>query len=227
MARSFPMSTLTSPPLAPLLERLFAEAEQTEKVFRQEMNKLSPAERAARSGRAEDYKTFYMTHAKNVHLAVSRETATFLYMLGRSCKARSIVEFGTSFAVSTLHLAAAVKDNGGGRVIGTEFEPAKVTRARATIAEAGLADFVEVREGDALETLSRDLPDSIDLVLLDGAKPLYPRVLALLQPRLRTGALVVADNADMSPDYLAVVRAPGAAYLSVPFAGDVELSMKV
>jgi predicted O-methyltransferase YrrM len=221
------MNALTSPPLAPVLERLFAEAEQTEQVFRQAMNKLTPAERAARSGRAEDYKTFYMTHAKDVHLAVSRETARFLYMLARSCQARSIVEFGTSFAVSTLHLAAAVKENGGGRVIGTEFEPAKVARARATIAEAGLADFVEIREGDALETLARDLPDSIDLVLLDGAKPLYPRVLALLQPRLRTGALIVADNADMSPDFLSVVRAPGSAYVSVPFAGDVELSMKV
>jgi predicted O-methyltransferase YrrM len=222
------MSTLTSAPLAPLLERLFAEAHRTEKVFRQEMNNLSPAERAARSGRSEDYKTFYMTHAKDVHLAVSRETATFLYMLGRSCKARSIVEFGTSFAVSTLHLAAAVKDNGGGgKVIGTEFEPSKVARARATIAEAGLADFVEIREGDALQTLARDLPDSIDLVLLDGAKTLYPPVLALLQPRLRPGALVVADNADMSPDFLAVVRAAGGAYLSVPFAGDVEVSMKV
>jgi predicted O-methyltransferase YrrM len=221
------MSTLTSPPLAPILERLFAEANRTEKLFRQEMNNLSPAERAARSGRSEDYKTFYMTHAKDVHLAVSRETATFLYMLGRSSKARSIVEFGTSFAVSTLHLAAAVKDNGGGKVIGTEFEPAKVARARATIAEAGLAEFVEIREGDALQTLARDLPESIDLVLLDGAKTLYPPVLALLEPRLRPGALVVADNADMSPDFLAVVRAAGSAYLSVPFAGDVELSMRV
>lgn len=221
------MNTLTTAPLAPLLERLFDEAHRTETIFRQEMEKLSPAERAGRSGRSEDYKTFYMTHAKNVHLAVSRETARFLYMLGRSCKARSIVEFGTSFAVSTLHLAAAVKDNGGGRVIGTEFEPAKVGRARATIEEAGLADFVEIREGDALQTLARDLPDSIDLVLLDGAKALYPRVLSILQPHLRVGGLVVADNADMSPDFLTVVRAPGGAYLSVPFGGDVEVSMKV
>jgi predicted O-methyltransferase YrrM len=221
------MNTLTTPPLAPLLERLFAEARQTEKVFRQNIEKLSPAERAARSGKSEDYKTFYMTHAKDVHLAVSRETATFLYMLARSCKARSIIEFGTSFALSTLHLAAAVKDNGGGRVIGTEFEPNKVAQARATIAAAGLVDFVEIRAGDALETLARDLPDSIDLVLLDGAKSLYPRVLALLQPHLRVGAMVVADNADMSPDFLAVVRQAGGGYLSVPFAGDVELSMKV
>ena len=62
---------------------------------------------------------------------------------------------------------------------------------------AGLADLVEIRTGDALETLAADLPEVIDLVLLDGAKRLYPKVLSLLEPRLRPGALVVADNADL------------------------------
>jgi predicted O-methyltransferase YrrM len=81
--------------------------------------------------------------------------------------------------------------------------------------------------GDALETLARDLPDTIDLVLLDGAKPLYPRVLALIEKRLRTGALIVADNADWCPEYLGRVRSPAGGYLSVPFAADVELSMRL
>lgn len=220
------MTTLTTPPLSTLLERLFAEADETQSAFAAERARLSPAERAARAGTAEDYKTFYLTHAKNVHLAVSRETATLLYMLARSMKARSIVEFGTSFGISTLHLAAALEDNGGGRVIGSEFEPAKVARARANLAAAGLAALVDIREGDALETLARDLPEAIDLVLLDGAKPLYARVLSQLAPRLRSGALIVADNADMCPEYIAVVRAPGSGYLSVPIDGDVELTMK-
>jgi predicted O-methyltransferase YrrM/pimeloyl-ACP methyl ester carboxylesterase len=220
------MTTLTLPSVSSLLERLFAEADATESSFMAERARLSPEERAARAGNASDYKTFYMTHAKNVHLAVSRETATLLYMLARSMKARSIVEFGTSFGISTLYLAAALKDNGGGRVIGSEFEPSKVARARANMAAAGLADLVDIREGDALETLSRDLPEAIDLVLLDGAKTLYPRVLALLAPRLRSGAMIVADNADMCPEYLAIVRAPGSGYLTVPLAGDVELTMK-
>ena len=220
------MSTLSNPVVSSLLERLFAEADETEAAFRAERAKLPPADRDTRRGNASDYKTFYMTHAKNVHLAVSRETATLLYMLGRSMNARSIVEFGTSFGISTLHLAAALKDNGGGRVIGSEFEPSKVARARANMAAAGLADLVDIREGDALETLSRDLPSAIDLVLLDGAKTLYPRVLSLLAPRLRSGAMIVADNADMCPEYLEVVRAPGAGYVSVSVAGDVELTMK-
>jgi predicted O-methyltransferase YrrM len=220
------MTTLTTPPLAPLLERLFADAEASEASLRQLTENLSPEERAARMRSMTDYRAFY-TRAKDVYLAVSRETAVLLYMLARSAKARSIVEFGTSFGISTLYLAAALKDNGGGRVIGTEFEPSKVVRARANIAAAGLSDLVDIREGDALETLARDLPETIDLVLLDGAKSLYPRVLSLLEPRLRAGALVVADNAEMSPEFLSHVRTPGGAYLSVPFAEDVELSMKL
>ncbi len=220
------MNTLTNPPLAPLLERLFAESDASEAFLTQQMGNLSPEERAERVRSMTDYRSFY-TRAKDIYLAVSRETAVLLYMLARSAKARTIVEFGTSFGISTLYLAAALKDNGGGHLIGSEFEPSKVVRARENIAAGELSDLVEIREGDALETLARDLPESIDLVLLDGAKSLYPRVLALLEPRLRAGALIVADNAEMSPEYVKHVRAPGGAYLSVPFAEDVELSMKL
>ena len=86
---------------------------------------------------------------------------------------------------------------------------------------------MEIRAGDALQTLSSDLPQTIDLVLLDGAKPLYPQVLALLEPQLRQGALIVADNADWSPEYLSRVRTVGNGYLSVPFGDDVEVSLKL
>jgi len=221
------MTTLTTPPLSDVLKRLFAESDASEVLMRQHMSNLTPEERStARRQTSTDYQTFYMTRAKNLYLAVSRETAVLLYMLARSARARSIVEFGTSFGISTLHLAAALKDNGGGRVIGTEFEPSKVVRARENVAAAGLSDYVEIRAGDALETLARDLPESIDLVLLDGAKSLYRPVLALLEPRLRPGALVVADNADMAPEYIEAVRKSGQGYLSMPLLDDVELTMK-
>jgi predicted O-methyltransferase YrrM len=219
------MTTLTTPPLAPLLARLLADAETTDAALKEEFSTLSPAERAALFS-DENYRVIY-GRLKDRYLAVSRETGALCYLLARTCRARSIVEFGTSFGISTLHLAAALKDNGGGRVIGTEFEPSKVARAREHIAAAGLADLVEIRAGDALDTLAHDLPDTIDLVLLDGAKGLYLRVLSLLEARLRAGALIVADNADMCPEYLAQVRAPAGRYLSVPFRDSVELSMKV
>jgi predicted O-methyltransferase YrrM len=148
-------------------------------------------------------------------------------MLARSSRARTIIEFGTSFGISTLHLAAALRDNGGGRLITTEFEPSKVARARDNLTAGGLLDLVEIREGDALQTLSVDLPETIDLLLLDGAKALYPEILNLVESRLKVGALIVADNADHSPDYLARVRPPAKDYMSIPFAEGVELSMRI
>jgi predicted O-methyltransferase YrrM len=142
-------------------------------------------------------------------------------------RARSIVEFGTSFGISTLHLAAALRDNGGGRLITSEFEPSKVAKARDHLTAGGLIDLVEIREGDALQTLSVDLPDTIDLLLLDGAKSLYPDILDLVESRLKPGAIVIADNADFSPEYLARVRSPANGYMSTPFAEEVELSVRI
>jgi predicted O-methyltransferase YrrM len=220
------MSTLTQPPVSDLLTRLFAEAEASQVAYRAQMAQYTPEERKAQLASASGYREYY-ARAKDAYLAVSRETANLLYMLGRSSRARTIVEFGTSFGLSTVHLAAALKDNGGGQLIGTEFEPGKVERARQNLAAAGLASLVEIREGDALATLAHDLPASIDLVLMDGAKALYAPVLALLAPAFHRGTLVVADNADSIPEYLAKVRAPDSGYLSVPVADDVELSMRM
>ncbi|QNN46428.1 class I SAM-dependent methyltransferase [Thermomonas brevis] len=218
------MNTLLSPPLSTLLPRLFDEADATQETLERDFDQLSPDQRQALL-RGEDWRALY-ERAKDAHLAVSRETGRLLYLLARASNARTVVEFGTSFGVSTLHLAAALRDNGGGRLIGSEFEPGKVARARANVAAAGLDDLVEIRAGDALETLARDLPEAIDLVLLDGAKALYSPVLDLLEPHLRPGALIVADNADMAPDYLARIRG-GNGYLSLPFDADVELSLRL
>lgn len=80
---------------------------------------------------------------------------------------------------------------------------------------------------DALVTLRDDLPETIDLLLLDGAKALYGDILDLLESRLRPGSMVVADNADYSPEYLARVRAAEGGYLSVPFGPDVEVSLRL
>jgi predicted O-methyltransferase YrrM len=220
------MNTLTSSPCAEVVARLFDEADASAASLAERRPSLHDSEWARLMTSTEGYQTFYMS-LKDSYLAVSRVTATLLYMLGRSSRATTIVEFGTSLGVSTLHLAAALRDNGGGRLVGTELEPMKVAQARSNIAAAGLDDLVEIRSGGAVETLARELPETVDLVLLDGAKGLYPKVLSLLEPRLSEGALVVADNADWCPEYLARVRDPGGGYVSVPFASDVEVSMRL
>jgi predicted O-methyltransferase YrrM len=219
------MTTLTESPLAPLLDRLFNEADVASADIAAVFADLSDDDQDRLIRSKTGYRDLY-GRLKNAALAVSPETGTLLYMLARSAGARTIIEFGTSFGISTLHLAAALRDNGGGRLITCEFEPSKAARARANLTAGGLIDLVEIREGDALETLSADLPAAIDLVLLDGAKGLYPDILRLLEKHLQPGALIVADNADDSPEYLARVRAPANGYLSVPFAEDVELSMR-
>ena len=132
-------------------------------------------------------------HLKNAYIQISHNVGETIYNTARAIDARNIVEFGTSFGVSAIYLAAAVRDNGGGKVITSELEPTKVKAARQNIAAAGLESFVELREGDATKTLV-DVEAPIDLVLLDGWKDLYIPLLKMLTPKLRRGSVVFADN---------------------------------
>nr|WP_314567366.1 class I SAM-dependent methyltransferase [uncultured Pseudomonas sp.] len=217
------MSTLTTAPLAPLIERLYAQASAATSPL---LSTVSHEERDRLMHSKTEYMTLY-SMLKDLWLPVSRDTGKLLYMLARSSNARAIVEFGTSFGLSTLHLAAALRDNGGGVLIGSEFEASKIALAREHFIEGGVGDLINIREGDALVTLASDLPEGVDLLLLDGAKTLYGDVLKLVEKHLRRGALVVADNTDYCPQYLAYVRAPENGYLSVPFADDIELSIRL
>ncbi len=217
------MNTLNTAPLAPLLERLFADADAATSSA---LASMSNAERERLMQSKTEYMDFY-GRLKDLWLPVSRETGLILYMLVRSSKAKTIVEFGTSFGISTLHLAAALRDNGGGRLITTEFESSKVARARKHIEAGGLSDLVEIRQGDALQTLNDNLPETIDLLLLDGAKALYADTLYLLESRLKPGALIVADDTGHCRDYMQYICSPENGYLSVSFSDDVEISMRI
>ena len=130
---------------------------------------------------------------KGCYIPVSREQGELLYLSVRSLRPKVVVEFGTSFGISTIYLAAGLRHNGEGLVIGSEIEPTKHAAAVAHLQEAGLEKHAEVRLGDALETL-RETPEPIDLVLLDGWKDLYLPILELIKPRLRPGAAIFADN---------------------------------
>ncbi len=138
-----------------------------------------------------------------------------------------MVEFGTSFGISTIHLAAAVTDNGTGHVVTTELSSRKTAAARQNLEEAGLAGVVTILEGDALETLAH-LTEPVGFALLDGWKELYLPVLRLLQQRLIPGALVVADDSsfESAADYLAYVRDPANGFVSVelPVEDGIEVS---
>lgn len=206
-------TTLHSPPVASLLTHLFADARKTDAAVLAPFSALPADERRARLDR--DPRAFYASVAE-AYLPVSEELGRLLYALARARRARTVVEFGTSFGISTVHLAAALRDNGGGQLITTEYEASKARRAKEHLTRAGLVDLVEFRVGDALETLRADVPDGVDLVLLDGAKPLYLPLLRLLEPKLGPGAILVADNVTMSPEFAAHLARPEHGYVTTP-----------
>jgi predicted O-methyltransferase YrrM len=164
---------------------------------------------------------------QDIYIPISAEAGRLLYALVRAIRPETVVEFGTSFGISTIYLAAAVTDNGTGHVYTTELSGKKVAAAQANLAEAGVAEAVTILAGDALHTLA-DVAGPVGLVLLDGWKELCLPVLRLLEPKLAPGGLVAADDithAGMAP-YLAFIRDPANGYVSVAFPVEdgVEIS---
>ncbi len=164
-------------------------------------------------------------------LAIRPEQGDLIYLLCRATGATRVVDFATSFGVSAIYFAAALRDNGGGTVVGAEIVPEKVATARRNLAAAGLADFADIRLGDARETL-RDLGGAVDFALIDGfpvgsGPSLARQVFEVVAPQLRIGALVMNDNGES--DYLELVRDPAGGFrsLSLPIKGSTELSVKV
>jgi predicted O-methyltransferase YrrM len=210
-------SCLDNPRVRGVLADMHATADRTDPPLLDKARGKHGAERAA--------------ILDDAFIPVSADAGRWLYVLARTAAPGTIVEFGTSFGISTIYLAAAVRDRGAGRVVTTESHGGKAERAGRYIADAGLADLVDLRVGDALETL-QDIEDGVALAFLDGWKDLYLPFLRKLEPALRPGALVVADDLDLFPDqlrdYLSYVRDAGNGYVSVtlPVGDAMELSTR-
>jgi predicted O-methyltransferase YrrM len=125
-------------------------------------------------------------------LAVGPESGALLRTLAQGSAATHILELGTSYGYSTLWLAMAAKATGG-KVTTCDVAPSKQEYAKAALTRAGLVDYVVFRPGDALQTIPT-LADGIDFVLVDLWKDLYVRCLELFLPKLKPGAILVADN---------------------------------
>jgi predicted O-methyltransferase YrrM len=170
----------------------------------------------------------------DLSLQFSPEHGLIAYNIARAMGAARIVEFGTAFGYSTIFLAAALKDNGGGVVIGSEFIEEKVKRARANIESAGLTEYTDIRSGDALKSLA-DPGGEVDMILLDGSKDLYLPILKMLFPFLRKGGVVLADNVrspfikDTLATYVAYMQDQnnGFSSLTIPLFDGFEFSVKL
>lgn len=133
---------------------------------------------------------------EQTYIALTPEQGKLVYQLARSNNAKNLIEFGSSFGISTIYLGAAAKDNGG-KVISTEILPSKHTIAMKNVHSAGLSNYVEIRLGDAMETLIQ-VPDQIDFLLLDGWNNLYLPLLKMLEPKLKSGCIIYSDNINFS-----------------------------
>lgn len=211
------MTSLQSPRVHSTLDRLFAEAVRDE-----EREPQWPAGTSAKTATSLD-RANAMSH---IYMPVSREGGNLLYSLVRAIRPATIVEFGTSYAISTIFLAAAVADNGSGTVISTELNGEKIAAAHANLRETGLDGHVTILEGDALKTLA-GVAGPIGFALLDGWKELCLPVLRLIEPKLAPGAIVIGDDSHFPSmlSYLDFVRDSANGYVSVAFP--VEDGMEI
>jgi len=219
-------NTLASPNVTALLARLFAQADESDPLVLAQIQK----EADARFG-GQRYAPELAHMFDKAFIPVPPEVGQLLYVLTRAKRPYTIVEVGTSYGISAIHFAAALNDNGQGRLITAELSEAKAKAARANLESLGLARWVEIRQGDAFQTL-KSLDAPIDILFLDGWKDFYLPLLKTLEPQLAPGALVIGDDTKLFPErlaaYLAYVRDP-MNYQSVDLAiGDgVELSVRV
>jgi predicted O-methyltransferase YrrM len=229
------MTILNDPNLERLLDRLHERSDAQSSAIREHF-----AERDRAVGRPqEDQAALTKTFLTDKIYALDRDKAAFCYQLCRAIDARRVVEIGTSYGVSTLYLAAAVRDNvraggGNGIVIGTEYEPEKVRAARMHFSEAGLSSFIDLREGDLRETL-RQIEGPVDFMLVDIWIPMARPALELVAPHLRPRAVVTCDNTGRKDervayaDYFAFINDPAQGFRTVtlPFSGGLEMSVRL
>jgi predicted O-methyltransferase YrrM len=221
----------------PRAEAVLARLRDIESRQSQEMRGYYDAKRRAGSGPTNPGSDDDMSFVRDKLVALDPEKCDLCYLLCRSLRATRVVEFGTSFGVSTIYLAAAVRDNvrdygGQGIVIGTEIEPTKAEIARQNLSDAGLSDFVDIRLGDATKSLE-NAGGPVDFLLLDSWIPLVRPVIDVVAPQLRAGAIVLCDNVEMFEreyhDYTSLVRNPENGFRSVLLShqGGIEMSVKL
>ncbi len=217
------MNSLADPKVVKVLDRLHREAEAQMPEVRNKVTGL-------RQGR--DMPEDWAEQLREFHMAVSREQGRFLYQTVRGVRAKRVVEFGSSFGISAIYLAAGLRDNGGGNLIGSELVEDKTVAARQNIAETGLAEYTEIRSGDAQRSLL-DPGGPVDVVLLDGGPSIYGEIVQLLVPHLRDGAVVLADNIEEGNEdeqpYAKWVRDPANGFVSssIMMKGGTEYSVWV
>ena len=159
---------------------------------------------------------------------VAPTTGRFLFSLVAPQTDCEVLEIGGSRGYSAIWLAAAARHLGG-RVLSFERDPRKIEAWHRNVEEAGLEEWAQLVEGDALERLP-EIEDVFDVVFIDAEKDDYERWFALARGKVEPGGLFVADNVLSHSDPLALYSAarqadPTLESVTVPLDRGLELSV--
>jgi predicted O-methyltransferase YrrM len=235
------MSILNDPKLETLLDALHAQSDGESGAIDEYFRRRIQEGTLSWDGFDPETTAFF----RDKMVALEKVKAEYCYALCRALNAKRVVECGTSYGVSTLYLAAAVRDNVGlmqrsgrpsdevgGTVIATEHEPDKAKIARRNFEAAGLTRYIDLREGDLAVTLKK-IDGAVDFVLLDIWTEAVMPAVRNIAPHLRQGAVIIADNSDQSRrgyaayfDYIAD-PANRLVTMTLPFEGGLEMTVRI
>jgi len=173
-------------------------------------------------------------------LSITRNIGLFYNIFLRSTGAKNILEIGTSVGYSTIWFAEALRENLGTKIISLEQDSKKIERAKKNFVTAGIEQYVEILQGDALETLSKisnqkESLSKFDFIFIDADKERYIQYFDMSLPLLKKGGVIGADNIvyperfnEMMKDYVNHVKnTPNVRTVTIPIDNGEEITMKL
>jgi predicted O-methyltransferase YrrM len=141
---------------------------------------------------SEEFRAEFVKSFRRTGLNTTPEDAMLLRILVESTRAKRGVEVGSASGFGAINMGIGFERTGG-KLVTIDIDPRMVKECRENVAKVGLEKTVTVVEGDALKVLP-ELEGEFDFVFLDAVKQDYGKYLKALSPRLRAGAVIVADN---------------------------------
>ena len=157
---------------------------------------------------SDEFRRAFIEKFQRTSLNTTPGDAMMLRILVEGSGAKLGVEIGAASGFGAINMGMGFERNGG-HLYSLEIDPQRVQETRQNLQKVGLEKTVTVMEGDALKTLPT-LKGQVDFVFIDALKSDYFKYLKLIEPKLKRGAVVVADNviksAKAMPDFLNYIQ---------------------
>ncbi|OEZ59099.1 O-methyltransferase [Duganella sp. HH105] len=164
-------------------------------------------------------------------LAVSPEMGRFLYSLALMRRPARILELGSSYGVSTLYFASALRQIGKGEIIATELDALKCKALLENLRAAGVQSWVDLREGDVFDAVGQ-LEGTFDMIFMDVWASLYLDLFRKIEPFLKPGSVVITDNMYTAEEEVLAFKRylsgnPAYSSITLDFESGVELTVMI